>query len=83
MSLILFKNAKLLDPTKADLQDGVAVLVEGARVREVSPRPIRTSEATVATVDHIGAALRASPEQGRSPLGADPGPTAGHRLTGR
>ena len=45
MSLTLFKNAKLLDPTKADLQDGVAVLVEGARIREVSPRPIRTSGA--------------------------------------
>ena len=50
MSLILFKNAKLLDPTKADLQDGVAVLVEGSRIREVSPRPIRTSGATVVDV---------------------------------
>ena len=30
MSLILFQNAKLLDPTKPDLEDGVSVLVEGA-----------------------------------------------------
>ena len=50
MSLILFKNAKLLDPTKADLEDGVSVLVEGARIREVSPRPIRTSGAAVVDV---------------------------------
>ena len=50
MSLILFKNAKLLDPTKADLQDGVAVLVEGPRIREVSPRPIRAAGATVVDV---------------------------------
>src|SRR5262245_15838906 len=50
MSLILFKNAKLLDPTKADLQDGVAVLVEDARIREVSPRPIRTSGAAVVDI---------------------------------
>jgi imidazolonepropionase-like amidohydrolase len=47
MSLVLFRNAKLLDPTKADLQDGVSVLVEGARIREVSPRPIRVSGAAV------------------------------------
>ena len=50
MSLILFKNAKLLDSTKADLQDGVAVLVEGSRIREVSPRPIRAAGATVVDV---------------------------------
>jgi imidazolonepropionase-like amidohydrolase len=50
MSLVLFKNAKLLDPTQTDLQDGVAVLVEGARIREVSPRPIRISRATVVDV---------------------------------
>ena len=47
MSLTLFKNAKLLDPTKSDLQDGVAVLVEGGRIREVSPRPIRAAGAAV------------------------------------
>jgi imidazolonepropionase-like amidohydrolase len=50
MSLILFTNAKLLDPAKADLEDGVSVLVEGARIREVSPRPIRTAAATVIDV---------------------------------
>jgi len=55
MGLILFKNAKLLDPTKADLQDGVSVLIEGTRIREVSPRSIRTSGATV--VDAGGGTL--------------------------
>jgi len=50
MSLVLFENAKLLDPTKADLQEGVAVLVEGPRIREVSPRPIRAASATVVDV---------------------------------
>ena len=29
MTLTLFRNAKLLDPTVAELQDGVSVLVEG------------------------------------------------------
>ncbi len=47
MSLVLFTNAKLLDPTKDDLQDGTSVLVEGSRVREVSPRAIRAAGATV------------------------------------
>jgi imidazolonepropionase-like amidohydrolase len=50
MSRILFKNAKLLDPTTTDLQEGVAVLVEGDRIREVSPRPIRTAGAVVVDV---------------------------------
>ena len=55
MSLTLFKNAKLLDPTKSNLQDGVAVLVEGGRIREVSPRPIRAAGA--AAVDLAGRTL--------------------------
>jgi imidazolonepropionase-like amidohydrolase len=50
MSPILFKNAKLLDPTKDDLQDGVSVLVEGGRIREVSPRAIRAPGAAVVDV---------------------------------
>jgi imidazolonepropionase-like amidohydrolase len=50
MTLTLFKNAKLLDPTAADLQDGVSVLVAGDRIPEVSPRPIRAAGATVVDV---------------------------------
>jgi imidazolonepropionase-like amidohydrolase len=50
MSLILFKNAKLLDPTKDDLQDGVSVLVEDGRIREVSPRPVRAAGSAVVDV---------------------------------
>jgi len=44
---ILFENARLLDPRRDDLQDGVWVLVEGDTIREVSPRPIAASRARV------------------------------------
>ncbi len=47
MSLVLFRNAQLLDPTRADLADGISVLVEGDRVREVSSRPIKAPGAVV------------------------------------
>ncbi len=47
MSLVLFRNAQLLDPTRADLADGSAVLVEDDRIREVSSRPIKAAGATV------------------------------------
>jgi imidazolonepropionase-like amidohydrolase len=50
MSLVLFRNAKLLDPTKAELEAGVSVLVEDARIREVSPRAIRAAGAAVVDV---------------------------------
>ena len=43
-------DAGLLDPTKTDLEDGVSVLIEGSRIREVYPRPIRTSGAAVVDV---------------------------------
>ncbi len=47
MSQILLRNAKLLDPTVADLAEGMSVLVEDDRIREVSPRPIRAPQAVV------------------------------------
>ncbi len=47
MSPVLFRNAKLLDPTKADLADGMSVLVEGDRIGEVSSGPIKAAHATV------------------------------------
>jgi imidazolonepropionase-like amidohydrolase len=47
MSQLLLRNAKLLDPTKDELQGGVSVLVEGDRIREVSERPIQAAGATV------------------------------------
>src|SRR5579872_2098054 len=45
MSQILFRRGKLLDPASPDLRDGVDVLVEGERIKEVSERPIRSSGA--------------------------------------
>ena len=47
MSVILLRNARLLDPTAADLAGGMSVLVEGDRIREVSSRPIAAGKATV------------------------------------
>jgi imidazolonepropionase-like amidohydrolase len=47
MNQVLFRNAKLLDPTKGDLADGTSVLVEGDRIREVSAQPITASNATL------------------------------------
>jgi imidazolonepropionase-like amidohydrolase len=47
MAQILFKNAKLLDPHADALEGGVSVLVEGETIREVSAKPIKTSNADV------------------------------------
>lgn len=46
MTSFLFTNGRLLDPNQAELQDGMEVLIEGDRVREVSNRPIRSASAT-------------------------------------
>ncbi|MGF6307999.1 imidazolonepropionase-like amidohydrolase [Bradyrhizobium sp. i1.8.4] len=43
MSTILFKNAALLDPLRADLLEGHHVLVEDRLIKEVSDRPIEAS----------------------------------------
>ncbi|HUN46664.1 MAG TPA: amidohydrolase family protein, partial [Stellaceae bacterium] len=48
--LILFQNCRLLDPEATDLKDGISVLVEDGRIREVSDRPIRAGEAQVIDV---------------------------------
>jgi imidazolonepropionase-like amidohydrolase len=47
VSQILFENARLLDPTRAEPQDGVSVLVEGDTIREVSSRRIAAPRAGV------------------------------------
>jgi imidazolonepropionase-like amidohydrolase len=47
MSAILFRNARLLDPTTGELAGGSSVLVEGERIREVASRPIHAAGATV------------------------------------
>jgi imidazolonepropionase-like amidohydrolase len=46
MSSFLFSGGRLLDPRRGELLDGVEVLIEGERVKEVSDRPIKSSGAT-------------------------------------
>jgi imidazolonepropionase-like amidohydrolase len=50
MPQILLKNARLFDGHQADCPEGVSVLVEGQRIREVSERPIAAPEAQVIDV---------------------------------
>jgi imidazolonepropionase-like amidohydrolase len=45
MSSFLFHGGRFLDPRRDELCDGIEVLVEGDRVREVSDRPVRTAAA--------------------------------------
>ena len=54
MEAYLFSGGRLLDPRRPELREGVEVLVEGDRVREVSDRPIASQAAT--RVDLRGAA---------------------------
>lgn len=46
MPQTLFRNARLLDPNRAELLDGFEVLVEDATIREVSERPIAATGST-------------------------------------
>ncbi len=46
MNLTLFTGGRFLDPEKDRLLEGIEVLVEGDRIREVSDRPITASRAT-------------------------------------
>ena len=43
----LFKNLKLLDPNWNEARGGYEVLVEGDTIKEVSPKPIKASKASV------------------------------------
>ena len=46
MTQIVFRNFQMLDPERDELAGGYEILVEGERIREVSERPIRASDAT-------------------------------------
>lgn len=46
MSLLLFTGGRFLDPQQDRLIDGIEVLIEGDRVKEVSDRPIAAASAT-------------------------------------
>ncbi|WP_138466714.1 amidohydrolase family protein [Poseidonocella sp. HB161398] len=43
----LFRNLRLLDPEQDGLSEGIEILVEGTRIREVSDRPVAASGADV------------------------------------
>lgn len=47
MSLIHFKNFEMLDPDVGELQGGFELLVEGAKIKEVSSKPIKAGKADV------------------------------------
>lgn len=55
MSLVLFRNGKVFDGLAAQTRGGLEVLVEDARIKEVSDRPI--SAATARVVDLGGRTL--------------------------
>jgi imidazolonepropionase-like amidohydrolase len=55
MSSFLFSGGRFLDPRRGELTDGIEVLIEGERVKEVSDRPINASSAT--RVDLTGRTL--------------------------
>jgi imidazolonepropionase-like amidohydrolase len=46
MTTFLFSGGRFLDPRRDDLVDGIEVLVEGEKIKEVSDRPIKASGAT-------------------------------------
>jgi len=45
MASYVFHGGRFLDPRKDDLREGFEVLVEGDRIKEVSDRPIKSSQA--------------------------------------
>ena len=47
MSLVLFRNGKLFDGLSAEIRDGLEVLVENDRIKEVSDTPISATDARV------------------------------------
>ena len=46
MSSFLFSGGRFLDPRRGELMDGIEVLIEGERVKEISDRPIKSSSAS-------------------------------------
>ncbi|MFZ4808539.1 MAG: amidohydrolase family protein, partial [Hyphomicrobiaceae bacterium] len=47
MTQLLLKNFELLDPDRDELVGGHQILIEGAKIREVSAKPIKSKDATV------------------------------------
>jgi imidazolonepropionase-like amidohydrolase len=46
MSSFLFSGGRFLDPRRGELADGIEILIEGERVKEVADRPIKSAGAT-------------------------------------
>jgi imidazolonepropionase-like amidohydrolase len=47
MTQLLFTNFEMLDPDHDELQGGYSLLVDGEKIREVSPKPIKAKDASV------------------------------------
>ena len=47
MTQVLFKNFEMLDPEHDELRGGHELLIEGDRIKEVSPKPIKAPSASV------------------------------------
>lgn len=50
MTAIIFENARVFDGISADCPEGMQVLVDGGRIREVSAKPIKSNDAHVIDV---------------------------------
>jgi dihydroorotase-like cyclic amidohydrolase len=50
MSPVLLKNARIFDSDSKDCREGQHLLIEGGRIREMSSKPIKTSEAQIIEV---------------------------------
>src|ERR1700735_564934 len=50
MPPVLLKNARIFDGESEDCVEGQHVLIEGGRIREISSKPIKTSEARIIEV---------------------------------
>ena len=46
MAAFLFHGGRFLDPRQDELREGIEVLIEGDRVKEISDRPIKAASAT-------------------------------------
>ena len=62
MTSFILHGGRFLDPRKSELMDGVELLIEGERVKEVSDKPIKSTTAT--RIDIGGRTVSCQPAPG-------------------